>query len=87
MISSHDRADLIQVMKINRLTLSEADSAHLTFNGWMSGGDYEITVLVVEDTPLISIEKNGTLIHSETVSNADDLKIFLEERLYKYLEA
>jgi hypothetical protein len=33
MISSHERSDLIHIMKINRLTLGEADTAHLTFNG------------------------------------------------------
>lgn len=87
MINSYDCAALIRVMKINRLTLSEADMAHLTFNGRMSGGDYEITVLVIEDTPLINVKKDGSPVHSETVRSADDLKILLEERLYKYFEA
>ena len=87
MISSHERAALIHIMKINRLSLSEADTAHLTFNGHTSGGEYEITVLVVEDTPSVTIKKEGALVHSETVKSADDLKIFLEERLYQYLDA
>ncbi len=87
MISAHERADLIHIMKINRLTLIEADTAHLTFNGHASSIDYEITVLIVEDTPSVVIKKKGTLVYSETVKSIDDLKIFLEERLYKYLEA
>jgi len=32
MISAHERADLIPIMKVNRLTLIEADMAYLTFN-------------------------------------------------------
>jgi hypothetical protein len=44
-------------------------------------------VLIVEDTPSVVIKKKGTLVYSETVKSIDDLKIFLEERLYKYLEA
>ena len=87
MISSHERADLIHIMKINRLILGEADTAQLTFNGRTSGGAYEITVLVVEDTPTVNIKKDGALVHTETVKSADDLKIFLEERLYQYLGA
>lgn len=85
MISSHERADLVHIMKINRLTLSEADTAHLTFNGQTTGGDYEVIVLVTEDTPSVNIKKDGTLVRSETVKSVDDLKIFLEERLYQYL--
>jgi len=44
-------------------------------------------VLVIEDAPSVVIRKRGLLVHSETVKSVDDLKIFLEERLYKYLEA
>lgn len=76
---------MIHIMKINRLTLSEADTAHLTFEGHTTGGDYEITVLVIEDTPSVNVKKDGTLVHSETVKSVDDLKIFLEERLYQFL--
>ncbi len=43
MISAHERADLIHIMKINRLTLSEADTAHLIFNEQATGGDYEVS--------------------------------------------
>jgi hypothetical protein len=41
---------------------------------------------VVEDLPQIFIKRDGEVIYSETIKSIDDLKIFLEERLYKYLE-
>lgn len=86
MISAHEHADLLHIMKINRLTLIEADTAHLTFNDQTTGGDYEVRVLIMEDTPSVVIRKSGALIYSETVKSVDDLKIFLEERLYQYLK-
>ena len=72
MISAHERADLIHIMKVNRLTLIEADTAYLTFNEYASSIDYEITVLIVEDTPSVLIKKNGTLVYSKTVKSVDD---------------
>lgn len=83
--SSHERADLIHIMKVNRLTLIEADTAHLTFNGQIAGSDYEVTVSILEDTTSIVIKKSDKMVHSETVKSVDELKIFLEERLYRYL--
>lgn len=44
-------------------------------------------ILVVEDLPQVFIKQNGEVVYSETVKSIDDLKIFLEERLYKYFEA
>lgn len=85
MIFAHERADLIHIMKINRLTLIEADTAHLTFNEQATGGDYEVSVPVIEDAPSVVIRKSGLPVHSEAVKSVDDLKIFLEERLYQYL--
>ncbi len=86
MISLHERSDLIHIMKINRLTLCEADTAHLTFDGQIAGSDYEVTVLVLEEAPSVVVKKSGKTVHSETVKSVDDLKIFLEEQLYQYLE-
>jgi hypothetical protein len=74
-------------MKMNRLSLSDSDTAHLSFNGQVKGRNYQITILVVEDLPQIFIKLDGEVICSETVKSVDDLKIFLEEQLYKYLEA
>jgi hypothetical protein len=73
-------------MKMNRLTLSDSDTAHLEFGGQLKGKDYRITILVVEDLPQIFIEQDGKIVLNETVKSVDDLKILLEERLYKYLE-
>jgi hypothetical protein len=42
--------------------------------------------LVTEDLPQVFIKQNGELVFNEAVKSVDDLKIFLEERLYKYLE-
>ena len=85
MISAHERSDLIHIMKMNRLMLSDSDTAQLEFSGQVKGKDYRIIILVVEDLPQISIKQNGKEIYSETVKSIDDLKIFLEERLYKNL--
>jgi hypothetical protein len=74
-------------MKMNRLSLSDSDTAQMEFNGQVKGKNYRITILVVEDLPQVSIKQDGEVIYSETIKSIDDLKIFLEERLYKYLEA
>ncbi len=87
MITSYERSDLIHIMKMNRLTLSDSDTAQLEFSGQVKGKNYRITILVVENLPQIFIKRDGEVIYSETVKSVDDLKIFLEERLYKYLEA
>ncbi len=82
----YERSDIIHIMKMNRLTLSDSDTAHLEFSGQVKGKNYQITILVVEDLPQIFIKRDGEVIYSETIKSIDDLKIFLEERLYKYLE-
>ena len=87
MMTTYERSDIIHIMKMNRLTLSESDTAQMEFNGQVKGKDYRITILVVEDLPQVSIKQDGEVIYSETIKSIDDLKIFLEERLYKYLEA
>ena len=83
----YERSDLIHIMKMNRLTLNDSDTAQLEFSGQVKGKNYRITILVVEDLPQIFIKRDGEVIYSETIKSIDDLKIFLEERLYKYLEA
>lgn len=87
MITAYERSDIIHIMKMNRFTLSDSDTAQLEFGGQVKGKDYRITILVVEDLPQIFIKQDGKEIFNETVKSVDDLKIFLEERLYKYLEA
>ncbi len=86
MMTPYERSDIIHIMKMNRFSLSDSDTAHLGFRGQVKGNDYEVTVLVVEDLPRVSIKQNGEVIYNDTVKSIDDLKIFLEERLYKYLE-
>ncbi len=86
MISAHERSDLIHIMKMNRLMLNDSDTAQMEFSGQVKGKNYWITILVVEDLPQIFIKRDGEVIYSETIKSIDDLKIFLEERLYKYLE-
>ncbi len=86
MMTTYERSDIIHIMKMNRLTLSDSDTAHLQFNGLIKEKDYQITILVVEDLPRVSIEQNGEVVFEDAVKSIDDLKIFLEERLYKYLE-
>lgn len=86
MITPYERSDIIHIMKMNRLTMSDSDTAQLQFNGQVKGRDYQITILVVEDLPQITIKQNGKEVFNDTVKSVDDLKIFLEEGLYKYLE-
>lgn len=73
-------------MKMNRLALSDSDTARLVFDGQVKDKRYRITILVVEDLPQIFIKRDEELVFNETVKSIDDLKIFLEERLYKHLE-
>ena len=87
MITAYERSDLVHIMKMNRFALSDSDTAQLEFSGQVKGKDHKIKILDVEDIPRISIERNGKAVCSETVKSIDDLNIFLEERLYKYLEA
>jgi len=86
MITAMERLDLIHIMKMNRFTLSDSDTAQLEFGGQVKGKDYQINILVVEDLPQVFLKRDGEVVFNETVKSVDDLKIFLEERLYKYLE-
>ena len=86
MISAYERSDLIHIMKMNRFTLCDSDTAHLEFGGQVNGKSYQIKILIVEDLPRISIEQNGEVVFNDIVKSIDDLKMFLEERLYRYLE-
>ncbi len=85
MMTTYERSHIIHIMKMNRLVLSDSDTAQMEFSGQVKGKDYRITILVVEDLPQIFIKRDGEVIYSETIKSIDDLKIFLEERLYKYL--
>ena len=87
MMTSYECSDIIHIMKMNRFTLNDSDTARLEFGGQVKGKDYQITILVVEDLPQIFIRQKGKIVLNETVKSIDDLKIFLEERLYKYFEA
>ena len=86
MMTAYERLDIIQIMKLNRFTLSDSDTAQLEFGAQAQGKSYKIKILILEDLPRISIEKNGEAVFNDIVKSIDDLKIFLEERLYKYLE-
>jgi hypothetical protein len=86
MITAYERSDIIHIMKMNRLSLTDSDTAQLCFNGKVKDRDYQITILVLDNSPCVSIEQNGRTVFNTTMKSVDDLKIFLEERLYKYLE-
>ena len=86
MMTAYERSDIIHIMKMNRLTLIDSDTAQLEFTGQVKGKNYRITILVVEDLPRVFIKQDGELVFEDTVKSIDDLKIFLEERLYKYIE-
>jgi len=86
MMTTYERSNIIHIMKMNRLTLIDSDTAQLEFTGQVKGKNYRITILVVEDLPRVFIKQDGELVFEDTVKSIDDLKIFLEERLYKYIE-
>jgi hypothetical protein len=86
MITTFERSDIIHIMKMNHLSLIDSDSANLSFIGQIKGKDYQVDVLVVEDMPRLCIKQNSAILFSDTLRSIDDLKIFLEERLYKYFE-
>lgn len=86
MISSYERSDIIHIMKMNRFSLIDSDTTHFTFSGSFKEKDYVVKILAAENEPQVLIKQNASLILSETVKSIDDLKIFLEERLYQHLE-
>lgn len=86
MITAHERSDIIHIMKMNRLFMSDSDTVELCFNGQFKDKDYQITVLVLEDLPQVLIKQNQQVILNTSLKSVEDLKIFLEERLYKFLE-
>jgi mRNA-degrading endonuclease HigB of HigAB toxin-antitoxin module len=59
MMTTYERSDIIHIMKMNRLTLSDSDTAQMEFNGQVKGKNYRITILVVEDLPQIFIKHVG----------------------------
>ena len=75
---------LARIMALRQFAF-DADSAQLRFSGEIKQSNYEITILVIEDLPSVIIKQDEAVIYSETVKNIDDMKIFLEERLYTYL--
>jgi hypothetical protein len=72
-------------MKMNRFSLTDSDTVHLTFNGNSKENDCSVKILTVENEPQIITKQNKLMILSETVKSVDALKIFLEERLNSYL--
>jgi hypothetical protein len=85
MINSYERANIIHIMKMNGFTLTDFDSAHLTFNRNFKEQDYSVEILAAENEPQIIIRQNKLVVLSERVKSIDDLKIFLEARLYQHL--
>lgn len=84
-ISSHERSDIIRIMKMSRFALIDSDAAHLTFAGSLEEKDYTVEILAAENEPQLIVQQNGSLSLRETVKSIDDLKIFLEERLFQHL--
>jgi hypothetical protein len=85
MITADERSDLIHIMKINHLSLADSDSAQMEFTGLINNKNYQIKILAVESSPQIIIQSNGEVICNESLRSVDDLKTFLDERLYQFL--
>ncbi len=85
MISSYERSDIVHIMKMNRFTLTDSDSSYFTFKGRFEEKDYTVEILTAETEPQVIVKQNKSVLVSQTVKSIDDLKIFLEERLYQHL--
>jgi hypothetical protein len=85
MINSYERSDIIHIMKMNRFTMTDSDTALLKFSGSFMEKDYTVEILAAENEPQVIVKQNKSVILNETVKSIDDLKIFLEERLYQHL--
>ena len=86
MMTAYERSDIIHIMKMNGSILSDSDTAQLQFNTQSKGNNYQIIIMSVEDSPTVIIKQNDAVLFNDTVKSVDDLKIFLEERLYKYFD-
>ena len=86
MISPHEKDDLLHIMKMNRFILTDSDSAQLIFSGQINDEKYKVKILVIEDQMHTIVERNEKKIYNELIKSVDDLKIFLEERFYQFLE-
>ena len=71
MISAYERSNLIHIMKMNHLTLSDSDTAQFEFSGQIKSKDYRVIILVVEDLPQVSIKQNGEVVFNEAVNSID----------------
>ncbi len=67
-MTSYERLDIVHILKMNRLALTDSDTALLEFDGQVKGKDYRITILVVEDLPQVSIKTNGKEIYRKCLS-------------------
>ena len=86
-MTGYEREDLIHIMKMNRLALQESDSAHLRFSGQFDQIEYEVSIITIENLPTLIIKREKTISFQDTLPSVDDLKIFLDERLYQFLRA
>ncbi len=59
----------------------------MIFGSESEGKTYLVTVFALEDLPRVSIKQNEVMLFNDTVKSIDDMKIFLEERLYKFMGA
>ena len=86
MISNQDFSDIIHLMKRNRFALVDGDTAHLEFAGNFSENVFSLKIMAAENEPQIALRENDRMILRETLNSIDELKIFLDEKLYRYLE-
>ena len=86
MITIYERSDIIHIMKMYRFTLIDFDTVNLTFSRSVKETDYTVEILATEIDPQVKVKENESIIVRETVKSIDNLKIFLEERLYQFLE-
>lgn len=69
MISSHERSDIIHIMKMNQFVLTDSDTAHMLFACRVKNQDYKVSILVVENQPQANVERNGKKIFNDIYEN------------------
>lgn len=72
---------------MNRFVLNDSDTANLNFTGRFKEEDFTVAILVMESEPQVMIKQSKSVILNKTVKSVNDLKIFLEEQLYKHFNA
>ncbi len=72
MMTAHECSDILHIMKMNRFELIDSDTAQFRFEHALKNENYQVTILVIENLPSVTIKQNDKTVFSETVKSVDD---------------